>query len=224
MRLFCLICLLAGLASCNSADTQWNKLKADFVALIPQDSVYLLAEGPDTLHLTLPPNIPQQVNWKTEFEALRSRLGSLDTQAIQSDQRVRWEQMCRILDSLQSRPYPAFNQMGNYCLGNLLLHFTSDRKTIRYPGLMVALVEQMPNYYDAVQQRWSPANQADIEWAVTDNLTALDQLDKLEAYSDRLSIGYKERLQKALPAARLAIKDFLARCQSTWLESSGSML
>ena len=214
------ICFLV-FASCSQEPADWRRCKAGFSQLVPADSFFLVVEGVDSLSLPVPPEPVSDMNqWRSDLNALLSAHSGVDTQSLSEEQQISWVRMGRVLDSLSTGRAASLNRASKYCLDELLFHFLSDNGTIRYPGLMVRLVESIPEYYQLIEKRWSSLSKPEIQKSTEGTYNALLQLDKLHEQRDKLSIGYRERLEKALPEARFALKDYLARCQSSWLDLS----
>lgn len=147
----------------------------------------------------------------------RPKLAHIDTSRLDDFEKQEWLDFVRLLDSLEANPY-SINRPGKFALTQLLGHFIGRDKAARHPGLLTELIEALPAYYEAVEKRWQPADSSETAMAIRQAQKTLELLDNLERQLDRYSIGYEERMAKALPAARYGVKDFIALCQSSQLQ------
>jgi hypothetical protein len=173
---------------------------------------FLVAEGRDTLHLPLPPSAA----WRTELAdraaAWRASLAVIDTQALRPDRRAEWRRLASVLEALPARER-VFTMQDTYCgMDSLLSHFFSPEKGVRHPGLLVRLVEVLPDYLSAVRDGLPDTIRTSSGYSdcVGSGIRAVGILNEVFTAREQLSIGYRERLELAAPQAIPAIKDHLA--------------
>lgn len=212
-----LIFLLSG---CQWVDP-WVRLQNDFVEQIPQQGVFEVVVEQDTLQLPLPAPSLSPAALKTLFSGLQQQAGAIDTLSLDAGERLQLSALRRTLDSLQAQVARYDVLRANpvdFCVEGLLQHFSGDDGVIRHPGLLVQVAEQIPAYYQEVLRRGFRPDSRRIPEALEASQGALDALDTLETHRARLSVGYRARFNKALPAARRAVKDYIAYCMSGWVE------
>lgn len=212
-RLFGCLCLTIFLTSCTFSSREWQQLQRDFLDRYPHADAFLVPTEHDTLKLPLPPDPAKAEHWPVHAEALRRRAYALDSTRLTESEKAQWKQLKAALDA-ESRRTNAGNDTLPYLLDDLLRHFVGRDQVVRHPALLTALVEQMPAYYAQVQQRL----QTPDPWADTTHFeraaAMVEQLQQLENNLPHYSIGYRERLQRALPKARAALKDYFGWRQS----------
>jgi hypothetical protein len=203
--------------SCQSADSRFRRLSRQFMAERPQPELFRLVDGADTLALPLPPSDSVLARTAMVVDDFRKRLEAVEEQALGEENRAALLYFRRALDSLALHPGRTASDPGQYTLDELLVHFIGRVGGVRNPGLLTQLVENVPAYYASVEGRWIEPDTSEAETAVSRSLRVLEQLKELEEKLPAYSVGYRERLQKALPSARYAVKDFIGLCRSSRL-------
>jgi hypothetical protein len=210
--LIALISAILVAASCSTPDRELSKVQRALVQALSDRPFFLVAEGRDTLHLPLPPSSA----WRTEIAARtvawRASLAVIDTQALRPARRAEWRRLASVLEALPARER-VFTMQDTYCgMDSLLSHFFSPEKGVRHPGLLVRLVEVLPDYLGAVREGLPDAIRSSPGYTdcVGSGIRSVGILNEVLAARGQLSIGYRERLEQAVPQSILAIKDHLA--------------
>jgi hypothetical protein len=199
--------------ACQTPADSMHSMQLEFFRARPPAAVFIVTAENDTLQLPLPPPAGQAEALQQLAETFRPRAAAFDTTGLEAAEQAEWRRFQQFLDSLAVGPPPA-NHPARYALDDLLRHFVGRDRAGRHPGLAVALVEQLPNYYEKVEANWQVPDTSAAAEATRRALISLELLDRLAVDATAYSIGYRERIQKALPAARYAIKDFIGLCES----------
>lgn len=217
MRLLISLAVLL-MAACASPEERFIRLQLDFIANRPPPEVFEIQADSDTVRWPLPPSAEYAGALKEFAETYRKRAHSIDAETLTPKTKEDLRQFQVALDSICARFARAQSDPCDYTLHNVLSHFTGS-SGLRHPALMVRVVEQIPHYYARVQQRWTVPAPARIPEATHQALATLDHLQHIEENLPGLSVGYRDQLEKTMPPARAAIKDFIGLCQSGLLEA-----
>ena len=206
------------LAACSSPEQRFRRLQRDFLKEFPRGETYLIVEAGDTLALPLPPSPAYFERIKTRIAGFQKRCKALESNALPIDEQQRCATFSAMLDSL-SRPerQPGLHP-GLFCQNDVLGEFLPPAELVRRQALLTVFIEKIPDYYARVQDNWPFCAPSQGAAAARCSVDALDRPDHVEANLAALSAGHRERIQKALVPARLAIKDFICRCKSSVLE------
>jgi hypothetical protein len=211
-----LICsLLILLSACNTTEREALNIRRDFVRHIASPPTFDVATPEDTLHLPLPTTAAYQQKCRAVLRDCVQRAAAIEVQALPEAGRADWLQFCKNLEAVaaQWEKPPVFDP--TLCIPDeLLSHFTGGKGKIRYPALLTKLVASMPAYFDSVRQARPVLARPKISAAAERGAKALEALSQLSGRLDSLSIGYREQLQRSLPAAQYALKDFISFCES----------
>ena len=85
--------------------------------------------------------------------------------------------------------------------------------------ITIICIENIPKYYEKVHENWAEPVSIKISAALNLSMQNLELLNALEKSTVNYSPQLRDRLSKALPNARLAIKDFISLCQSGYLDN-----
>lgn len=183
--------------------------------MLGEEPVFMLIEGRDTIRMPLPRNDAYTAALQKNAALLAAEAKSISPNSLDQTQRTRLEQLLPVLDSIAADPGPGV-AADAFSVHELLKHFSVPDKGIRHPALLTRLIEQLPAYYDQIHHDWprQPTLKNTVQKSLSPGSDALDQLDAIEVQLHNLSIGYQERLRKALPDARRAIEDHLGWCLS----------
>jgi hypothetical protein len=199
--------------SCTGPEAKLTRVQRSLLKMLGEEPVFMLIEGRDTIRLPLPKNDAYVASLQKNAAVLAAEAKSISPNRLDEAQRNRLEQLLPVLDSLA-----ADSGLGiaadAFSVNDLLKHFSVPDKGIRHPALLTRLVEQLPAYYAQVQNDWphQPTLKGAVQKSLYAGADALDQLDAIELQLPNMSVGYQERLRKAIPDARRAIKDHLGWC------------
>ncbi|MFZ4634652.1 MAG: hypothetical protein ACOYNO_10640 [Saprospiraceae bacterium] len=182
--------------------------------MLGEEPVFMLIEGRDTIRLPLPKNDAYVASLQKNAAVLADEAKSIPLNRLDEAQRNRLAQLLPVLDSLAQTDPVLGVAADAFSVNELLRHFSGSDKGVRHPALLTRLVEQLPAYYTQVQNDWphQPILKGAVQKLLYAGTDALDQLDAIEMQLPNMSVGYQERLRKAIPDARRAIKDHLGWC------------
>lgn len=205
---FLLFCLLLPFSACDTPRQKLRRLQRDFLERYPQPPGFLIVSGQDTL--TLPRPLDQQVlvSGRAAAALLLAEANTLEAKALQPVEQARLAAFKIMLDSLSRPDNTVLTDPRRYCVAEVLTPFVQTPGPV--PATLLLLLERLPEYYALIQEDWVAANDQQATAAIDCSLRALDQLDTL---ATRPGIP-----AEPLYRARLAIKDFIGRCQSEVLE------
>ncbi len=214
--------LLTGVAvlfmtACATPEERFLRLQLDFMADRPPAEVFEIIAENDTVRWPLPPSAEYAGALKAFAESYREKARAIDPGQLAPDKQEDLRRFQVALDSICARTERAQCDPADYTLHAVLSHFAGS-KNLRHPALMVRVVAQIPLYYARVQQRWTTPAPGAIPRAVEQSQETLDQLEHIERNLPELSAAYREQLQRTIPPARAAVKDFIGLCQSGLLE------
>lgn len=207
-RISCILIIV----SCTGPAQELLRVQRALLQALSDRPFFLVAEGRDTLHLPLPPSAAWRNDLLARAAAWRNALSAIDTQALSPARMAEYRRLNAVLEVLPARER-AFALQDTYCgMDSLLSHFLSPEKGIRHPGLLVRLVEIMPEYLSAVREGLPDTIRASAAYAgcLDSGIRSVGILNEAYAARERLPVGYSARLEKAAPQATLAIKDHLA--------------
>lgn len=219
-----LLCWGAGLAvviggpGCQSPADRLRGLQLEFFRARPQPVAYEIVTEADTLRLPLPPAPGDAEQLRQLADSFARRAAGFEAGKLDAAGQAELGHFRRLLDSLARGSDPlGANDPGRYALDDLLRHFIGRDRAGRHPGMTTVLVECLPAYYHKLETSWRPIDPAAGIAAAHRAETSLELLTQLESDLAPYSVGYRERLQRALPAARYAVKDFIGLCESARL-------
>ncbi len=218
--LFCCITVLGCclLAACESPSGQLVGLQRKFMRRLPPPDRWLIVEAGDTLALPLPPSAKTADQTRQTVAYFQEKIKKINPEGLDESGRQKLADFQKALDVVaqQWSNGAAPCRPEQFVVDELLLHFISDGPKVRHPALLVELAERLPAYVDTLRARSPQFEPQGAPKAVAATVRALDLLDQAgeDIFLEKLSIGYAERLRKALPSARRALKDFIGMCQS----------
>jgi hypothetical protein len=203
------------LSACNTTERETLSIRRDFTRHISAPPTFDVATPEDTLHLPLPPTDAYRQKCLSVIRDCAQRAAAIEVQSLPEAGRAEWQQFCKNLEAVavQWEKPPVFDP--TLCIPDeLLTHFTGGKGKIRYPALLTKLVAALPAYFDSVRQARPVLARPQIAAAAERGAKALEALSQLSGRLDSLSIGYREQLQRTIPAAQYALKDFISFCES----------
>ncbi len=220
IRVLCILLFMTSLTmGCHSPQARLTRLERALLAMLASKPAFTITAGRDTVQFPLPFDRAFTQRLQTAAARWGEQARKIPAGELEPDQQNRLSRLQAALDSL-ARPdrMPAYTPE-YYVVHEVLGQLMSPDKGIRYPELLTHVVENLPGYYDQVT-RQRPTGTTDMR-AFSQTLEAakkaLSLLDVVESRLPELSIGYRERLRKALSPARWAIKDYVAWVDSTRL-------
>ncbi|MBK8555319.1 MAG: hypothetical protein IPL65_05875 [Lewinellaceae bacterium] len=217
-----LIMLAGGWWHCQSGMSSWKRLQSDFVGAFPEGSEFLVVDSKDTLRLPLPPPpLADENAAATLLSSFYLRAKALDSTQLSQHEFERLKRfrlaLLQLQLDVQQETYARCNPE-DYAMAGLLQHFLDDEGEVRHPALLVQLLESVPDYYRSVRENWQAPATDHINLALMEMLQTMESLEQIAHGADALSIGYRERIKKAVPRARTALKEYISLCQSAWLQ------
>ena len=200
--------------SCTGPAAKLTRIQRSLLKMLGEEPVFMLIEGRDTIRLPLPKNDAYVASLQKNAAVLAAEAKSISPSRLDDAQRNRLAQLLPVLDSLAQTDPVMGVAIDAFSVNELLRHFSGSDKGVRHPALLTRLIEQLPAYYAQVQNDWphQPTLKGTVQKSLNAGTDALDQLDTIDLQLQKLSIGYQERLRKAIPDARRAIKDHLGWC------------
>lgn len=203
--------------ACNTPEQQLADLQRKFTEKCPKprQRMFEVKAGKQTLVLPLP-DTPEHRQSVFEFVAdIRRQADTIPAEDLQAPLQQRLVQFRHALDVVlaQRRPGDGYFSPEEYALAESA-QWTDAQAWQQKPALLLALLEQTPAYYAEVERCWAPPGHRQAEAALEQAMHTLEQINTLTGRTELAPAAYRARVEAALPAARMAVKDFIAMCCS----------
>ncbi|MDX2134719.1 MAG: hypothetical protein SFV52_08030 [Saprospiraceae bacterium] len=202
---------------CYSPQARVTRLERALLALLASKPAFTIKAGKDTIQLPLPADHAFVQRLKTAALRWGKQARKIPAGELMPGQQDRLSRLQAVLDSLARPDHVPAHTPENYMVHDVLGQMLSPDKGIRHPELLTTVVENLPGYFEQVtrQQPTGATGMRAFSLTLEAAKKALSLLDAVEHRLPELSIGYRERLRKALAPARWAIKDYVAWVDST---------
>ncbi len=203
LKTFTLFVLLS-LFSCNSPEARLERLQHDFWEKFARQDFFEIKLKNEVLHLPLPPSNAPSEQQRLLAKSLQKEAYSIEEQQLSTEKQKQLLQLRAALDDCVAHAGSPFFDP-NRCVVLRYLKQFSD-----HPELSLVL-ENIPDYYAQIEQRWQTPDVRFISKAVMESQTTLDLLTWMEKESSM-------KIAAQTGAARAAVKDFIGLCQSAILQ------